>query len=138
KRQHTQQRHLETATRVRCQWQVTATVQGQLIEQLYILGADLPGQLQNPRLVTQAVIRRLRQYLGDGHSLQGGYQLGQHARKISALLGQLGNSGEERARIPGGQCLQKAEYLTVIDGAEHAAHLGGLQLAITEDRKSVV
>ena len=69
-------------------------MQGQLIEQLYILGADLSGQLQHPGLVAQAVIGCLRQYLGDGHALQGGNQLGQHAGKVGALLGQFSHSSQ--------------------------------------------
>ena len=103
-----------------------------MIEQLHVLGTDLPGQIQHSLLITQTVIGRLRYHLGHGNALQRRNQFGQHAGKVRALLRQLGHRRHEGPRITGNQRFENRKHLAMIDSAQHVAYFSHLQLAVAK------
>ncbi len=112
-------------------------MQGQLIEQLHVLGTDLPGQRQHTLLITQTVIGCLRHHLGHRHALQRRNQFGQHPGKVRALLCQLGYCRHQGSRVTSDQRFQHRKHLAVVDGAEHVAYFGHLQLAVAKGNSLV-
>ncbi|KPX97188.1 Uncharacterized protein ALO63_05623 [Pseudomonas amygdali pv. mori] len=130
--QHAQQDHLETATRIRGQRQVTTTNQTHLVIELHVFGRQCLGQRQHPVAVAVPVVDAFGQRLGNRHAVQNIENFREHTIPVRPLLGQVAYRLQHTASVAFQQRSQHIEHLTMIQCAEHGAHIGSHDLAFTK------
>ncbi|KPY82369.1 Uncharacterized protein ALO94_05556 [Pseudomonas syringae pv. spinaceae] len=137
KRQHAQQDHLETATRVRCQRQVTTADQAHLGIKLHVFGGQCLRQGQHPVAVAMAVVDAFGQRLGNCHAVQHVENFREYAIPVRPLLGQMAHGFQHTTGVTFQQRGQHIENLAVIQRAEHGAHVGRHDLAFTKGNRLI-
>ena len=122
--QHPQQHHFQTATWLGRPWQITPPVQGDLVEQLHVLGTQGIRQVLQALAIVRAILNCRGHHLYDRHPLQQRDELFEHCTEIRRHLGELFHLVEQRLCVAFGDGLQQPHHVVLLDGSEHHPHLG--------------